>query len=319
MANERGQMEHKVFKRLSNMWVSVRSWLIGACCLYAGSIAEASEGMTLSAPTLFTLSLPGGIELPFSNSTVMLFLAVCVLSLIAWLGTRKMELIPHGLQNVVEYAYETLYNFIENIIGPHLTQRYFWYFGSTFVLILCSNYMGLLPGVGIFTTVNETGELVPAFRGANADMNTTVMLGFLFALLWFIWSIREQGIKAFSLHIFGPKGKMTGFLFYLLLPIFFFVGLIECLSIAIRPVALAARLFGNIYAGENIIESMAHQGGPLLSAACVFPFMAMELLIGFIQALVFVLLTAVFLKLQVGDGHHKAASEQTSTPPIENH
>ncbi len=245
----------------------------------------------------------------------MLFLAVCVISLVVWLGTRKMELVPHGIQNAIEAIYEGLYNFVQGILGPYLTQKYFWYFGTVFILILCSNYMGLIPGVGIITTVNDAGVVVPAFRGANADMYTTLTLGVFFALLWFVWSIREQGIKHFLIHIFGPKGGVKGIMGVLLVPIFFFVGIIECLSIAIRPIALAARLFGNIFAGENIIEHMAHMGGPILGALCVLPFLAMEILIGFIQALVFLLLTAIFLKLQVGDSHADSHDESHTEPP----
>lgn len=283
------------------MLASLRTWIFSAFALTTAASAEASETMTLDAPQLFSVPLPGGIELPFSNSTVMLFLAVCVISLIVRLGTRKMELVPHGIQNAVEAIYEALYNFVQNIVGPRLTKKYFWYFGTVFILILCSNYMGLIPGVGIITVTNAAGQTVPLFRGANADMNTTLFLGLFFAVLWFIWCIREQGIKHFLLHIFGPKGNIKGIMGVLLVPIFFFVGLVECLSIAIRPIALAARLFGNIFAGESIIEHMSTMGGPLVGALCVFPFLAMEVLIGFIQALVFLLLTAIFLKLQVGD------------------
>lgn len=88
------------------------------------------------------------------------------------------------------------------------------------------------------------------------------------------------------------------------------MGLVDVLSITIRPIALAARLYGNIYAGETIIDTMAHMFGPVLSSLCVLPFLAIELLVGFIQALVFLLLTAIFLKLQVGDDNaHGHASK----------
>ena len=156
--------------------------------------------------------------------------------------------------------------------------------------------MGLIPGVGEITYEGQ-----PLFRGANADLNVTLFLGFLYAILWFIWSIREQGIKHFLGHIFGVKGGLTGFLKYALMPIFFFVGLIELLSICVRPVALAARLFGNIYAGEAILEKMGAIGW-----YAMLPFMCMELLVGFVQALVFLMLTALFLKTQVG-GDEEAA------------
>ena len=99
--------------------------------------------------------------------------------------------------------------------------------------------------------------------------------------------------------------------------IFIFVGLVDVLSITIRPIALAARLYGNIYAGETIIDTMAHMFGPVLSSLCVLPFLAIELLVGFIQALVFLLLTAIFLKLQVGDDNahgHVSKNEEKELP-----
>lgn len=192
--------------------------------------------------------------------------------------------------------FETLYNFVQSLLGPRLTRKYFWYFGTIFTIILVSNYMGLLPGVG---TITYHG--VPLFRGANADMNVTMFLGIFYALMWLYWSIREQGLKGFFIHLFGPKGRLPGFMGFVLVFIFIFVGLVDVLSITIRPIALAARLYGNIYAGETIIDTMAHMFGPVLSSLCVLPFLAIELLVGFIQALVFLLLTAIFLKLQVGD------------------
>ena len=105
---------------------------------------------------------------------------------------------------------------------------------------------------------------------------------------------------------------------FVLVLIFIFVGLVDVLSITIRPIALAARLYGNIYAGETIIDTMAHMFGPVLSALCVLPFLAIELLVGFIQALVFLLLTAIFLKLQVGDGdaHGHAAKDEGKEPSV---
>ena len=229
----------------------------------------------------------------------MLAVAVLVITLILQIATRKMERIPHGLQNFVEWVFEMLYNFVEGLTGKSLAKKYFWYFATVFLLILVSNYMGLLPGVGEITYRGQ-----PLLRGANADLNVTIFLGFFYALLWFIWVLREQGFAHFIAHTFGPKDGLTGFLKYALLPIFFFVGLIEVLSICIRPVALAARLFGNIFAGEAILEQM---GG--ISFAAMLPFMALELIVGFVQALVFLMLTAIFLKTQVGGDEEEAHVE----------
>ncbi len=265
-----------------------------------GSIAGAAEhaeehgahGLPTAAPLLWEIDIPfwPGHTLPISNSLLMFAVAVIVITLILRLATRRMERIPHGLQNFVEWVFETLYNFVEGLTGRYLAKKYFWYFASVFLLILVSNYMGLLPGVGEITYEGQ-----PLMRGANADLATTIFLGFFYAILWFIWVLREQGLKHFLLHTFGPKGGLVGFLKYALLPIFFFVGLIEILSICIRPVALAARLFGNIYAGEAILEQMSLTGW-----YAMLPFMCLELIVGFVQALVFLMLTALFLKTQVG-------------------
>ena len=260
----------------------------------AASAAEAGhEGLTLDAPVLWEIPIPfwPGHSLPISNSLVMLAAAVLVLTIILRIATWKMERIPRGLQNFVEWVFETLYNFVEGLAGPRLTKRYFWYFATIFLLVITSNYLGLLPGVGEITYGGK-----PLLRGANADLGITLFFGCFYAVLWFIWSIREQGIKHFVLHIFGPKGGLVGVLKYLLLPIFFFVGLIEVFSIALRPIVLALRLYANIYAGENILEVMS--GGGVYA---MLPFMALELVVGFVQALVFLMLTAIFLKTQVGD------------------
>ncbi len=269
-----------------------------------GAAAEqVHEGLSSSAPVLWEVPIPfwEGHSLPISNSLVMLAAAVLLITLILRVATWKMERIPHGLQNAVEWVFEMLYNFVEGLTGKHLAKRYFWYFATVFLLILASNYMGLLPGVGEITYKGQ-----PLLRGANADLNVTIFLGFFYAILWFIWVLREQGLTHFLAHTFGPKGGLTGFLKYALLPIFFFVGLIEVLSICIRPVALAARLFGNIFAGEAILEQM---GG--ISFAAMIPFMALELIVGFVQALVFLMLTAIFLKTQVGGDEDEETHVET--------
>lgn len=263
-----------------------------------GGIAAAAEehgqALSLDAPVLWDIPLPfwPGHSIPISNSMVMYALAVVAITVILRLATAKMQRIPHGFQNFVEWVFETLYNFVEGLTGRHLAKRYFWYFATVFLLILVSNYMGLIPGVGEITYGGQ-----PLFRGANADLNVTLFLGLFSSLLWFIWVMIEQGPVHFLTHTFGPKGGLEGFLKYALLPIFFFVGLIELLSIAIRPIALAARLFGNIFAGEAILEQMGAIGW-----FAMIPFMALELIVGFVQALVFLMLTALFLKTQVGGG-----------------
>lgn len=278
--------------------------------LAMGSVAQASEEkLTTDAPVLWDIPIPfwPGHSLPVTNSMLMLLLAVIIITVVLRLATRKMERIPHGLQNLVEWVFETLYNFVEGLTGKYIARKYFWYFATVFILIFVSNIIGLIPGVGEITYQGK-----PLLRGANADMNTTVFLGFFYAILWFIWVMKEQGPWYFITHTFGPKGGLTGALKYALLPIFFFVGVIEIVSICIRPVALAARLFGNIFAGETVLEVMTNTGA--LGFLTTLPFMALELLVAFVQALVFLMLTAVFLKTQIGSEEDEEEGNKPRNP-----
>lgn len=244
--------------------------------------------------------------LPVTNSMVMLWIVVGAIILVAQLATRDIKLVPSGLQNFVEWIVEGLYDFLEGILGAHLVKRTFWFFGTIFILILFCNWAGLFPGVGTIGSLDTAGfdgdshdQFRPFLRGANADLNLTAAMAVIFALLWFYWAITENGLKGFLAHIFAPKGKFANLVMMIFMTLVFgLVGLIEVASILLRPVALSFRLYGNVYAGENMLESMTimlnHWAVAWLPA---FPFYFLELLVGLIQALVFMLLTAVFLKL----------------------
>ena len=140
-------------------------------------------------------------------------------------------------------------------------------------------------------------------------MNMTAGMAFTFAALWFYWAITENGIKGFLVHIFAPKGKFSGIMAAMMILVFAFVGILEIISILFRPVALSFRLYGNIFAGENILENMMLMGGKWLAWLPPLPFYFLELLVGLIQALVFMLLTAVFLKLICDHGDHHDESD----------
>jgi F-type H+-transporting ATPase subunit a len=147
------------------------------------------------------------------------------------------------------------------------------------------------------------------FRGANADLNLTLAMSLVFFACWIIWALQSNGPIGFLKHLFAPKGNTTGPLKILLIVVFFAVGFLEIFSILFRPISLSFRLYGNIYAGENMLEAMSHLV-PSLSWLLPVPFYFMELLVGVIQALVFMLLTAVFTMLimphdeEHEKGHH---------------
>jgi F-type H+-transporting ATPase subunit a len=247
----------------------------------------------------------------FTNSTIMVWIAVACVVFFTRVATRKMSLVPSGVQNFAEWMVETLYSFLETLLGPHLTKRTFWFFGSIFFLILLNNYMGLIPGVGTVGSyvTDEHGHkvLLPFLRGGNADLNMTAAMSSVFAVLWFYWAITENGVKGFLAHIFAPKGKFGFLMMFLMVPIFLFVGLLEVMSIAIRPIALSFRLFGNIYGGEQTLESLMSLVPEYIAFMPALPFYFMELLVGFVQAFVFTLLCSIFLKLiceHADEEHH---------------
>lgn len=273
------------------------AWL---CCL-APAFAAAEGGhhaLPLNAQPLFG---------PFTNSTIMVWLAVGLIVLFCQAATRKMALIPSGLQNFAEWVFETLYDFLGGLLGEKLVKRVFWFFGSVFFFILVNNYMALVPGVGTLGWTDGQGHmLTPWLRGANADINMTAAMALTFAIMWFYWAITESGFKAFMAHIFAPKGSFHGIMLAMMVPIFLFVGVLEVISIAIRPVALTFRLFGNIYGGEQTLEALMALVPKSMAFLPALPFYFMELLVGFVQALVFTLLCAIFLKLicDHGDEEH---------------
>lgn len=249
--------------------------------------------------------------LAITNSMVVTWVVALVLIVCAQVAMRKVKAVPEGAQNFWEWLVEGLYNFLEAIIGHELVRKTFWFFATVFIFILTTNWFGLFPGVGTigWGHPDASGALhvieKPLLRGANADLNMTFAMSAIFFACWIVWAIQTNGIGGFILHLFGPKGETRGILKLLMVVVFFFAGWLEVVSILFRPVSLSFRLYGNIFAGENILESMStlvHS----LSWLIPIPFYFMELLVGLAQALVFMLLTAVFTLLicKQEEGHH---------------
>ena len=136
----------------------------------------------------------------------------------------------------------------------------------------------------------------PLFRGANADLNLTFAMALIFFACWIVWALQELGPVGFAKELFGPKGDTTGFLKVLMIVVFFASGCLEIISILFRPVSLGFRLYGNVFAGENMLETMSRMS-PTFGWLLPIPFYFLELLVGFVQALVFMLLCAVFTLL----------------------
>lgn len=258
-------------------------------------MTEAAHGITQQAPVLLHWG-----PVPVSNAMVVSWIVTLAIVFMVRAAAGKIALVPRGMQNFFEFAIETLYETLEGIMGAHLTRRTFWFFASLFLFILFSNWAGLIPLVGNVTVESVDGHRVGLLRAVNSDLNMPLAMATLYGILWLYWSLREIGPIGMLKHIFGVKGGLAGALKWCLMPIFFAVGLIEVISILFRQVSLPLRLYGNIFAGENLLEVMTHLGTSahgalaLLGGLLPLPFYFLEVLVGFVQALVFMLLTSVF-------------------------
>jgi len=286
------------------------------------------ELSSVFSPTVSLLASVSGaaVELPVFKGSFLEFVtnsilvALIVLAIILWVSTKatkNMTLVPHRWQNFFEFIVEFLYGQVEKIVGPKMAPKAFPLLGTLFIFILVANLFGLLPGVGTIGWGEATGLLSvkevhdPLLRPPTADLNLTMGLAISAFLVWFFLTIREVGVWGFIVHTFGSKGGLKGFMGLVVAAVFLFVGVIELVSIAIRPLTLSVRLYGNIFAGESVLHAMSTMldntgpvGSFLGSVLLPIPFYFMELLVGLLQAMVFTLLCAVYIQLSTTHDDH---------------
>lgn len=191
---------------------------------------------------------------------------------------------------LIKFFIKSIYDLFYSILGTR-TDVFFPLLFSFFFYILLQNWFGLLPGVGslLIKVVEEHGEVfIPLLRGNNADLNTTLALAVVSVFSIQYFSIKFLGIKKY-LHKFFNFSD----------PIMFFVGILDILSEFSKILSFAFRLFGNIFAGEVLLTIVAF----LVPVLASFPFIALEIFVGFIQALVFSMLTAVFINNAIAEHH----------------
>jgi F-type H+-transporting ATPase subunit a len=237
--------------------------------------------------------------LPVTNWMVVARIVALGLIAVAQAGTRKVKLLPGGLQNFLEFVVESLHALLESVIGPEFVRRTFPFLATVFIFILACNWSGLIPGFGTIgwgeATEHGFRVMKPVLRPANADVNMTMSMAVTFTVLWCVWYVQAHGVGGAINHLFGTKGGMKGAAWWALLPIFIFVGLLELISIFfVRPLGLTIRLFGNVYAGDKLLEAMSGIIPAPFSAITMLPFYFLELIVGIVQALVFMLLCAAF-------------------------
>ncbi len=232
---------------------------------------------------------------PITNTLLMSWIAMAILILVSLLATRKLKVIPRGIQNFVEAIIELILDFITQITGDiKQSEKFFPFVTTIFIFILLSNWLGLVPGVGtigFFKVVHseEGGRLfVPFFRSANSDLNMTLALAIISVITTQIFGIICIGFsKHLSKYISLKNPGLT------------FAGILEAMAEGVKIISFSFRLFGNIFAGEVLLVAIAF----LLPFIAPLPFMFLELFVGFIQALIFSLLTLVFLQIATSEAH----------------
>jgi F-type H+-transporting ATPase subunit a len=275
------------------------------CLLLSGLPAFAegeAHGISASPETLLHIG-----PLPITNSMVTSWVVAIALVILIRLAVGKPQLVPTRGQAMVENLVQGVLDLITPIVGKKVAKPAFPLLVGLFTFILIQNWSGLIPGVGtVFMRSHITGEMTEFVRPGNADLNGTLALAIVSVACWFYFIMRYAGPAFVLKDLFGNKADkrdIPGAIYYPLFLVFFAVGIIEVISIIVRPVSLSLRLFGNVFGGENLLHSMSS----LSSWGLPIPFYFLELLIGFVQALVFTLLVSVYIGLicNHGEEHEK--------------
>ena len=245
-----------------------------------------------------------GWHITSSMFTGWIISAVLVFLVLKLVG--KPQLLPTRGQAVFESLIEGLRDLFEPIVGKKAFPLAFPLLVTFFLFIMFHNWMGLIPGVGTVGWGHYDAEghfaiTHPFIRPHNSDFNGTIALALISFGAWAIIVFKIAGPKLILWDLFGNKAEKSetpGWLYPILALVFIIVGFIEVFSIAIRPFTLSVRLFGNVFGGENLLHGTSF----------IFVFYFMELLVGLIQALVFTLLTSVYIGLLCnhGDDHDHA-------------
>jgi F-type H+-transporting ATPase subunit a len=249
------------------------------------------------SPSAYQLFDIGGF--PITNSFVMSLGVSIVMALVVWFWVGQPRLRPNRAQGTLEVLLEGLQGMFKPVVGERLLPATFPLLMSFFIFILIQNWSGLLPGVGTVGIVDmEEGQrhLTYFLRPPNTDLTNAVALGIISFTAWIFYVLKYAGIGGFIKETFGSKikkGEVPAAIFYPMCVLFFLVGCIEIVSILIRPVSLAFRLFGNMFGGENLVNNISGMVLWLLPIPIYF----MELMVGLVQAFVFTMLTAVYIGL----------------------
>jgi F-type H+-transporting ATPase subunit a len=247
---------------------------------------------------------------PITNTMLAALFTIIVLGAICFAATRKMRIVPKGLQNIVEALLEMLINFVDDAAGKEYGRKFFPVIATIFIFVIANAYLALIPGfmtIGFWHTEGEEQFIIPFLRGANTDLNFPLALALISFVFVEYWGLRSQGFFRYTRRfisvggLFGGIGQIfrgkiksgLGALFSGVVDVF--AGFIELISELVRILSLTFRLFGNMTAGEILILMMIF----LLPWVVPSLFYGLELFLGFVQALIFGGLTLVFAIIAV--------------------
>lgn len=222
-------------------------------------------------------------------TSFFVLIITCLIGIYYFIESKKTK-DKSRLYYLLKFFIKSIYGLFYSVFGEK-TPIFFPILFSFFFYVVIQNWFGLLPGIGsVLIKVVEGNEevMVPLFRGNNADLNATLGLALISFFL----------IQYFSIKYIGLKGYLKKF-FNFANPIMFFVGILDIISEFSKILSFSFRLFGNIFAGEVLMAVISY----LVPLFASFPFMLFEIFVGFIQALVFSMLTAVFINGAIQEHH----------------
>ncbi len=232
------------------------------------------------------------------TNTLIVTLALSAIIIAASFAMRsRLQLVPKGFQNVFEYVIEAVLGLVDSVTqNREQSKKFFPIVMTIFLFVILSNWVELIPGLG---TVGVYGEhhgenvLIPFLRSSSADLNVTLAIALIS-----VFTIQFMGIAAIGAAKYAGKFFVSPFH----KPYFIgtFVGILELISEIAKIISFSFRLFGNIFAGEVLLIVMLNLVPYFVPLPCLF----LELFVGFVQALVFAMLTLVFLKMAVTETSH---------------
>ncbi len=239
---------------------------------------------------------------PFTN-TLLDVLIIDTVIIVAALNLKKnLSVVPGAFQNVFEYITESFYNLTQSISPKHAS-RIFPYFMTFFLFILLTNLSGLIPGISAIGFYRD-GKLIPFVKAATSDINLTLGLALVSAVATHFMSINILGIKEYLSRYFSIN------------PVYLFVGILELVGEITKVISLSFRLFGNIYAGEAVLATISGLFAKLpavvfigINSVVLLPFVGLEIIVGLVQALVFSMLTCVFMAILTTSHHDEQGIE----------